>query len=126
MSFGNDRLPVVPSTGLTALLCARSEQPLLYRRLLATELFELLDTDADGFVDFGGWNALIGATPHAVQKDFAAITDAWPLAAASQPEKMSLNDWLGALQCPDLKCLSDAEYEHGALALQVSHSTAAG
>ena len=109
-----------------------SEEPVLYRRLLATELFELLDTDADGIIDIAEWAALVETAPDNVQRDFAPLAGAWPLVLSqswkssqswshgcTQPQRISLAEWMGALDRPDLKCLSDAEYEYRNLALQV-------
>ena len=70
---------------------------------MATELFEILDADGDGQLDLSEWSSL----GH-VSAEFMDLF--YSLDGGDKNGKISLTEWLSALQRPRIVSLSDAVF----------------
>ncbi|KAL1519979.1 hypothetical protein AB1Y20_023463 [Prymnesium parvum] len=93
----------------------RREEPMRYRNLLATELFELLDTDSDGIIHLTECESLLHGVSSEKKQLFA---DLFGLADKDSAGKVSLSIWLSVLQEPGISDLSDEVFEYENLCMQ--------
>ena len=97
----------------------RREQPVAYRQLLATELFEILDADGDGQLDLSEWSSLLGTISAEDKQKFMDLFYSLD-ESGDKNGKISLTEWLSALQRPRIASLSDAVFEYQNLSMQVA------
>eukprot|EP00966_Prymnesium_polylepis_P157254 3634545-Prymnesium_polylepis.1 len=95
----------------------RREEPERYCRLLATELFELLDADGDGELDLAEWKALLAKVRPMYQAAFIDLFYTLD-GAGDKNGKVSLKEWMNAFDQQALATMTLHEFEHQNLSLQ--------
>lgn len=97
----------------------RFDHPELYRKLLATELFELLVPDDNGLVDLVDSAQRVQDAPSSVHQLFRHV-----LSNKDGPSgKVCLDEWLKSLRGPEFACIDDVEFESQQLTMQVPCSS---